>query len=140
MVGTCDFDYPRLLTVGVCEWIGVLVVQLLVDRAWTGPWRWLCGRRGTQVTMYALSALFGFLLGFPKELGPDGLLICAMISRASITAANSAMWIAAPEMYPTRARAIGANIAFLINLLGSLPASAWVTSGKPQVRRVDAQI
>ena len=68
---------------------GTLIVQLLVDRKWEGGARWLCGRRGTQVTMYAVSALFGFLLGFPQQLGADWLLVCAMVSRASITAATA---------------------------------------------------
>ena len=31
--------------------------------------------------------------------------------------------------YPTRVRTVGANAAFLINLLGSVPASGWVESG-----------
>ena len=37
-------------------------------------------------------------------------------------------WIAAPELYPTDARGLGANTAFLANVLGSVPASTLVYS------------
>ena len=33
------------------------------------------------------------------------------------------MWVAAPEQYPTSVRGLGANTAFLANVLGSVPAS-----------------
>ena len=33
------------------------------------------------------------------------------------------MWVAAPEQYPTVVRGLGANTAFLANVLGSVPAS-----------------
>ncbi len=36
-----------------------------------------------------------------------------------------------PEMYPTRVRGLGANTAFLFNVLGCIPASNWVYSGLP---------
>ena len=32
-------------------------------------------------------------------------------------------WVAAPEQYPTYVRGVGANAAFLANVLGSIPAS-----------------
>ena len=34
----------------------------------------------------------------------NAALLCAMGARVLVTAANSAMWIAAPELYPTHAR------------------------------------
>ena len=51
-----------------------------------------------------------------------------VLSRALITTANSAMTIAAPELYATETRTVGINIAFALNLLGSAPASEWVAS------------
>ena len=55
-----------------------------------------------------------------------------MLSRAALAAANSAMWVAAPEMYPTAIRGVGANTAFLFNVLGSVPASYFVYSDLPR--------
>ena len=46
-------------------------------------------------------------------------------------AGNGGMWIAAPELYPTRVRGLGANTAFLFNVLGSIPASSWVYAELP---------
>ena len=53
-------------------------------------------------------------------------------SRAMLAASNSAMWIAAPEMYPTPIRGVGANTAFLMNVLGSVPAPYFVYSNAPR--------
>jgi len=33
--------------------------------------------------------------------------------------------------YPTRARGVGANVAFLMNVLGCVPASLWVFAELP---------
>ena len=63
-----------------------------------GP-RGLCGgRRGVQVSAYTLCAMC--VLG-AAVLPRTPALLCSMAARALGAAANSAMWIAAPELYPT---------------------------------------
>ena len=64
-------------------------------------------------------------------IGSTAVTVLAAVSRFSLAAGNSAMWIAAPEMYPTRVRGLGANTAFLFNVMGCIPASNWVYSGLP---------
>ena len=58
-------------------------------------------------------------------------LLCAMAARVAVTAANSAMWIAAPELYPTHVRGLGASMGSLFSMLGAVPASAWVNAEQP---------
>ena len=121
----CAFDFGRLMTVGASELVGVALLQLIIDRP-MGPKGLLGGRRGSQASGYFLASLFGFLMAF--ELGPVGVVVMGVLSRALITTANSAMTIAAPELYATETRTVGINIAFALNLLGSAPASEWVAS------------
>ena len=66
-------------------------------------------------------------------IGPLGVVVFGILSRAFITAANSAMFIAAPELYATRTRTLGVNIAFVLNLVGAAPASLWVSSDAHKV-------
>ena len=41
------------------------------------------------------------------------------------------MCIAGPELYPTESRGLGASIARLCFLLGSVPAASWVYADRP---------
>ena len=93
----CHFDYWEQLLIMAMELPGTLLVGMVVD-APRGP-RGLCGgRRGVQVSAYALCAVC--VLG--AALLPRACALpCAMAARALGAAANSAMWIAAPELYPT---------------------------------------
>ena len=56
----------------------------------------------TQVLAYAACGVCG--LGAATLPWRNAALLCAMGARVLVTAANSAMWIAAPELYPTHAR------------------------------------
>ena len=88
--------HPGCLHPG-CLHPGTLLVGLVVDSP-QGP-RGLCGgRRGVQVSAYTLCAVCA--LG-AAVLPRAPALLCAMTARAVGAAANSAMWIAAPELYPT---------------------------------------
>lgn len=85
-----------------------------------------------QVLAYALCGLSALFMTADSPLGMRVTLVCGMLSRAALAAANSAMWVAAPEMYPTAIRGVGANTAFLFNVLGSVPASYFVYSDLPR--------
>ena len=104
-------------------------MQLVVDSP-RGPHGLLGGRRGVQMLAFSLCALSGaaMSLGVPV-IGEAGVTGFGVVSRFALAAGNAAMWIAAPEMYPTRVRGLGANTAFLFNVLGCIPASNWVYSG-----------
>ena len=65
-------------------------------------------------------------------IGTTGVLAVSMVSRAALAAGNSAMWVAAPEQYPTTSRGLGANAAFLANVLGSIAASQLVYAPLPR--------
>merc|ERR1719469_922273 len=123
----CHFDYWHQFLIMAMEIPGTLLVGLVVDSP-QGP-RGLCGgRRGVQVSAYSLCAVCA--LG-AAVLPRAPALLCSMAARAVGAAANSAMWIAAPELYPTHVRGLGASVTSLFALLGAVPASAWVNTEQP---------
>ena len=67
-----------------------------------------------------LAAATGLAMAFESTIGPLGVVVFGILSRAFITA-NSAMFIAAPELYATRTRTLGVNIAFVLNRLAPRP-------------------
>ena len=129
--GGCAFDYSAQLLVVASEVPGVLLVQLLIDRP-RGPMGLLGGRRGCQVVSYLLCGGFAAMMASESLIGSSGVLLVSMLSRAMLAAGNSAMWVAAPEQYPTVSRGLGANAAFLANVLGSIPASQLVYAPWPR--------
>ena len=52
-----------------------------------------------QVCGYTICGLAAFAMCLDSVLGTTVTLACGMLSRAMLAASNSAMWIAAPEMY-----------------------------------------
>jgi len=127
----CDFDYTAQLPVLASELPGTLLVQLVVDSP-RGPFGLWGGRRGVQICAFTVLATSSATMALGVGvIGSTAVTVLAALSRFSLAAGNSAMWIAAPEMYPTRVRGLGANTAFLFNVMGCIPASNWVYSGLP---------
>ena len=133
---------------------GTLLVQMVVDTP-RGPLGLLGGRRGVQVVSMAFAGV-SLLAGAPFAAGSTGVVLSNMLARSCVTGApsaqphrrrerdmiarrvsrgaigaNSAMCIAGPELYPTESRGLGASIARLCFLLGSVPAASWVYADRP---------
>ena len=127
----CAFDYAAELLIAVAEIPGVLLAHALIDRP-CGPGGLLGGRRGTQWLPYALCAAATYGMSLRAAVGPTGVLVCGALARFCLSAASSAQYVAAPELYPTAVRSTGANTAFFFTLVGGVPAGAFVYSDLPQ--------
>lgn len=129
--GGCSFDYAAQLLVVASEVPGTLLVQFVID-APQGPGGLFGGRRGVQGLGYIICGLLAMLMAQGGLIGAKGVIIVSCLSRAMLAAANSAMWVAAPEQYPTKHRGLGANTAFLANVIGSVPAAMFVYAPIPR--------
>ena len=129
--GSCSFDYTAQILVVASEIPGMLLVQFVIDRP-RGPLGLLGGRRGVQSLGYISCGLLTALMAQGALLGANGVIAVSCLSRMLLAASSSAMWVAAPEQYPTKYRGFGANTAFLFNVIGSMPAAALVYAPLPR--------
>ena len=129
--GSCSFDYTAQILVVASEIPGLFLVQFVIDRP-RGPFGLLGGRRGVQSLGYISCGLLTALMAQGALLGANGVIAVSCLSRMLLAAASSAMWVAAPEQYPTKYRGFGANTAFLFNVIGSVPAAALVYAPLPR--------
>ncbi len=129
--GGCSFDYTAQIIVVASEVPGTLLVQFVIDRP-RGPFGLFGGRRGVQSLGYMTCGLLTVLMAQGSLIGATGVVVVSCLSRMLLAASNSAMWVAAPEQYPTKYRGFGANTAFLANVIGSVPAAALVYAPLPR--------
>ena len=80
-----------------------------------------------QVLATALSAA-ATLIAFHPLSPPHVALVSAMTARGALMAANAAMCVAAPELWPTRVRGTAVSCLMLCARLGAVPAGFWVYS------------
>lgn len=122
----CGFSFGEQAVICAMELPGTFLVQLVVDRP-RGPAGMLGGRRGVQVLGFGAAGI-ATLLGALCAPQSAAALLCNMVARSLVAAANSAMSIAAPELYETTDRGLGSSLARLAYLLGSAPAAYWAYS------------
>ena len=119
----CDFNFGEQAVICAMELPGTLLVQLVVDQP-RGALGLLGGRRGVQVFGFGAAGLAVLTSTLCAEQ-TVATLICNMLARSLVAAANSAMSIAAPELYETTDRGLGSSLARLAYLVGSVPAASW---------------
>lgn len=93
---SCDFEFENIFTNACSELVGIFLTLLIID-----PW----GRPKTLVLTYSLAAFGALLLGLLAD--GTGVLIVGLIGRAAVVSANSATWVATPELYKTDLRGTG---------------------------------
>mmetsp|Transcript_24551 Transcript_24551/g.36146 ORF Transcript_24551/g.36146 Transcript_24551/m.36146 type:complete len:495 (-) Transcript_24551:206-1690(-) len=104
----CDFNYEAIFMSAVSELLGVIVTALVID-GW--------GRVGTQASLYAGAGVAILLMGM--NLPSLTLSVVAVFARFTIMGANSATWVATPEMFPTKLRASGHAVANCMARIGA---------------------
>lgn len=104
----CDFEYAPIFLTAVSEVFGIFLVSTIVDR-------W--GRVNSQITYFIGSALFVVLMG--AKMSDHGLLIVSLLARLCAVAANCAVWVSTPELYPTEIRASAHSAANCMARVGA---------------------
>ena len=80
-----------------------------------------------QFFPYVLCTIAGLLCGLP--LAKPALLAAAVVARLALALASSGTYVAAPELYPTAVRSTGANVAYVLTLIGGIFSAPWVYAG-----------
>jgi MFS family permease len=107
-----SFHYFDLFFNSTSEILGIFIASHIIDC-------YLLGRKYSQIILYSLAAFSVLCLPF-TTLHSSSRFLISLLCRMSIIGASGITWVATPELYPTKLRAIGHSLCTSFSRVGAI--------------------